>query len=207
MLYQLFLLGLFFSQFTIVTSSLFAQNHSLVNVDLYQCDTNETISNHTVILTNTTLYSCNFTCCGQRNQTSNRNALIIMSNVNLFILDVCQVTTLSSTGACFGRLCYSGDCSNLIDGTLSQNTRNTSAILNKIRSSISSLSWPTLPNSTRAKWIQWKDRNTSSIRSSILIMLLITNISLTLLTLFVIVRSVKYARYIAKKKARRYSLF
>ncbi|CAF1177901.1 unnamed protein product [Adineta ricciae] len=190
MLYQLFLLGLFFSQFTIVTSTLFAQNLSLVNVDLYQCDTNDTISNHTVILTNTTLYSCNFTCCRQRSQTN-----------------ICQVTTLSSTGACFGRLCYSGDCSTLIDGTLSQNTRNTSDILNKIRSSISSLSWPILPNSTRVKWIQWKDKNTSSIRSSILIMLLITNISLTLLTLFVIVRSVKYARYIAKKKARRYSLF
>ncbi|UJR23793.1 hypothetical protein I4U23_026770 [Adineta vaga] len=186
MQFQFVLLCFVFYQFFMITETSVVQNNSFINVHLYQCNTNETISNHTISLTNTTFHPCNFSCCETR-----------YSNI-------CELTAVSSTGRCLGHACYSGACRTLINMTSYRKIPINNVIFNRNLSSISSIHWPILSNFTR---IQWKDKYNTSIRSSLLIILLIINLSLTLITTFIIIKSIKRAKLIAERKSHRYSLF
>jgi hypothetical protein len=202
MQFQIFLFFLLSShQCFIITTALFnhEQNNSLINIHLYQCYTNETIVDNTILNNTDTIFdSCDLDCCltNDSNQTSNFNT--------------CQVTTQSPTGVCLGRLCYPGECDEyvlLTNLTYYEKLMDNTTFMNEIRSSFSSIPWSSFANSTRIQWGVWKNKNDSSIQYSILILLSIVNISLTLLALCVIIKSIKHANKIAEKKAHRYSLF
>ncbi len=114
------------------------------------------------------------------------------------------MTVQSSTNVCLGRLCYSGECDQFLlstNMTFNQKMNNNN---NTIHSSFSSISFV---NTTRITWPLWKDRSDLSIRYSILSLLLIINLSLTLITSFIIIKSIRHAKMLAERKSRRYSLF
>lgn len=112
----------------------------------------------------------------------------------LVYLNTCQVTVQSFTGVCFGRLCYSGECDEFLS---LMNTTSYQKIKNKI---FSSIPWSSFTHSRQIKWPLWIDKN-------ILILLLIVNLFLTLITLFIIIKSIRHAKILAERKSHRYSLF
>jgi len=67
--------------------------------------------------------------------------------------------------------------------------------MNEIRSSFSDISWPS-----------WIDKIRLTIRDTILIILFIVNISLTLLTIIVVIKSIRHANVIADDRSYRYTL-
>jgi len=176
MQFQLFFF--FFFLFSFHTTALSNHNSSL-NIELHQCNTNETIVNSTIIITDEIFNSCDFDCC-----TTNDS-------------NICQVTLQSSTNVCLGRLCYSGVCDEFLSLTnMTFKQKNTTRP-----------SFASIIHSTGIKWPLWEDKSYLSIRYSILILLLIANFSLTLITLFIVIKSIRHAKMIAERKLSRYSLF
>src|SRR5262245_13237532 len=146
-----FQLVLLFHQFFIITNALFNYNqtNSLLNIELYQCDTNETIVNSTIITLDQIFDSCDLNCCTKNN--SNQTSISYSTT--------CQVTVQSSVDACLGRLCYSGDCDHFLSSTN----------MKKLNSIDLSFPWSSSVNSTRIEWPLWKNKSHLSIRYSILI--------------------------------------
>jgi hypothetical protein len=179
--------------------------NSSINIDLYQCHTNTTTFNSTTItidkMFNNQMKSCNVSCCtlDNLNKTSICIEMIFKISFNFVSLvssNICQVTVQSSSGICLGRLCYSGECDNFI--LLANNSydyNNMTTIMNEIRSSFSDISWPS-----------WIDKIRLTIRDTILIILFIVNISLTLLTIIVVIKSIRHANVIADDRSYRYTL-
>ncbi|CAF1007747.1 unnamed protein product [Adineta steineri] len=193
MQYQLFLLGFISHQFFSITNALsnHNQNNSLININLHQCNTNKTVINTTIMMIDPIFNSCNLTCCIE-------NSSNVTSNLN-----TCQVTALSSTGVCLGRICYSGECDQFVSVTnltYYQTILNDTTLLNTIP-------WSTLNNSIGIKWNLWKETGKYTITDYILILLLTTNISLIFVASSVIIKSISNAKMIAERKSRRYSLF
>lgn len=178
MQFEVFLLFLFYFHTTALFNS--NQTNSSLNIELHQCDTNQTIINTTIIILDKRLDSCNRNCCTTKNNSN-----------------ICQVTVQSSTNTCLGRLCYSGECDQFLSET---NTTFKQQLT-------STISWSVYVKSVRIQWPLWSDKSYLSIRYSILILLLIANFSLTLITLFIVIRSIRHAKLIAERKSRRYSLF
>jgi len=116
------------------------------------------------------------------------------------------VTVQSSTNVCLGRLCYSGECDQFLLSTNMTSDQEMN-MNNTTHSSLSSIPWLSFVNTTRITWPLWRDRSYLSIRYSILIFLLIANLSLTLITSFIVIKSIRHAKMLAEKKSRRYSLF
>ncbi|CAF0930603.1 unnamed protein product [Rotaria sordida] len=204
MQFYLFLLFFFFHyQFTFITIAYsindyndFNQNYSSINIDLYQCDTN----NRKLISTTTTIgtifnnleNSCTSSCC-------------ILNNSS----NTCQVTVRSSTNICLGHLCYSGECDHFVlltNLTDENEVKDSTTIMNTFRSPLSYIPWSSLFNKTQTKWSSWIDESGLSIRHTILIILFIANISLTFMTLIVIIKSIRHASAIANRKSYRYTL-
>ncbi|CAF3331251.1 unnamed protein product [Rotaria sp. Silwood1] len=143
------------------------------------------------------MYSCNTSCCASNimNKTNSSNT--------------CQVTVRSSTDICLGRLCYSGECDHFVlltNLTDENKIKNNTTIMNTTRSSFSYTSWSSLVNTTRTKWSSWIDKTGLTMRHTILIILLIANISLTFMALIVVIKSIRHANMIANRKSYRYTL-
>ncbi len=120
------------------------------------------------------------------------------------------MTIQSFSGVCLSRLCYSGECDQFFSSmnmTLNRKMEKNTTIMNTIRSSVASIPWSSVVNSPRLTWSVWREKNALSIRSSILVLLLIANLSLTLITLFIVIKSIRHAKMIAERKLRRYLLF
>lgn len=171
----------FLSLICFYTNALFNNNltNSSFTIELHQCHTNQTIINHTTIIMNKNFSSCTVNCC-KKNDTN-----------------ICQVTVQSSTNTCLSRLCYSGECDQFLSET-------NSSVYQKYTSPIP---WSSYVNSIKITWPSWRDKSFISIRYSILILLLIANFSLTLITLFIVIKAIRHAKMIAERKSRRYSLF
>lgn len=227
MRFHLFLL-FFFSHhlFTLITSAYFTNNYdylnktnSSINVDLYQCTTNATTFNSTTkttidIISNNLLNLCNISCCTSNdlNKTSIYIEIIFKISFHSIFLassNICQVTVQSSTGICLGRLCYSDKCENfalLANITHDYNIKNKTTIMNQISSSFPYIRWSSLVNSTQTKWTSWIDKTGLTIHDTIIIILFITNISLTFVALIVVIKSIRHANIIANEKSYRYTL-
>ncbi|CAF1079380.1 unnamed protein product [Adineta steineri] len=177
------------------------QNNSPINVDLYQCDTNNTIFNNTIInndrIFNNLMHPCNISCC-------------ISNNLNkTIVLNTCQITVRSSTNICVGRFCYSGKCdtfSFLANMIHDDKIENKTTIMDTIHASSGYIPWSSIINSTRTKWTSWIDETSIRIRPIILIILFIISISLTFMTLIVVIKSMRHANIISNRKSYRYTL-
>ncbi len=178
----------------------YSTNNSSINVHLYQCNTNSTILNATTIppidtIFNNLPYSCNINCCTS-NSTSRDIEMMFKNSFNFIYLasiNLCQVTVHTSTGDCLGRICYSGACDQF--SSLANKTKNTTTLMNQLQSSFASI-----------PWFLWIDKTGLTVRHTIIIILLIVNISLTLMTLIVVMKSIRQANIIAEDKAYRYTL-
>ena len=84
--------------------------------------------------------------------------------------------------------------------------RNSSAIMNTIRSSFGAMAWSTLVNSTQTKLTSWVDTASPKFRPAALILLLIVGLALTCATLLLVMKSLRYATVIAGRRAYRYTL-
>lgn len=129
------------------------------------------------------------------------NLTLKISFSYLVFSNVCQVTSQSQTGDCLGRLCYFGECDQFFPSmnlTFNQKMKT----IDTIRSSLSSFI-----NSTQLVWPMWRDQSYLSIRHGILILLLIANLFFTLITFFIVIKSIRHAQMIAARKLSRYSLF
>jgi hypothetical protein len=76
MQFQLFFLFFFsFHEVFTITTALFQYNqtNSSQNIELHQCDTNQTIIHSTVITTDKRFYSCDVNCCTKND--SNRRSI------------------------------------------------------------------------------------------------------------------------------------
>lgn len=226
MRFDLFLLFFFFHHSFISITTAFSTNiydyfnkyNSSINIDFYQCDANITIFNSTTI-TNDTIFnnlidSCNVSCCTSNdfNKTS-IYIKIISKNLFYFISLVssnpCQITVQSSTGICLGRLCYSGTCDNfklLANKTHDSKIKNKTTIMNQIHSSLSHIPWSSVVNSTQTEWSLLINKTGITIRDIILILLFIINISLTLIALVIVIKSIRHANIIADDRSYRYTL-
>jgi hypothetical protein len=119
------------------------------------------------------------------------------------------VTVQSSTNVCLGRLCYSGKCdefSSLANVIRDEKIQNNTTIVNKLSSSLTYMPWSSLVNSTQTKWNSWIDKTGLTIHNSILIILLIASISLTLMAVILVIKSIRHANTIAGNKSYRYTL-
>ncbi len=196
-LYSLF----FFSHYPLIFITIASStnnNNSSINIDFYQCDTNTTTTLNGTTITIDEMILCNVSCC-----TSNSIYIKIISKISFHFVclassNICQVTVQSSTGICLGRLCYSGECDNftlLANTTYDQKIKNKTTIMNLIHSSFSNILWSS-----------WTDKTGLTIRHTILILLFITNISLTCLALIKVIKSIRHANMIAGDKTYRYTL-
>ena len=134
-----------------------------------------------------------------------QNLLLNIQTFHFFNLASCQVTAQSYVGMCLGRLCYPGTCDGFLSSmnqTFTSRTTSTLAMIHTIRSSLSSFVKP-----PRIVWPVWKDRSYLPIRYSILILLLIANFFFTLITLFIVIKSIRQSQILAARKLHRYSLF
>jgi hypothetical protein len=78
MQFQLFLLFFFFFHTTAFFN--YNQTNSSLNIDLYQCNTNQTIVNNTISIIDKIFDSCNLNCCTKNdsNQISILNKKMII---------------------------------------------------------------------------------------------------------------------------------
>ncbi|CAF4053783.1 unnamed protein product [Rotaria sp. Silwood2] len=201
MQFYLFLLIFFFHhQFTFITIASdindytdFNQNYSSINIDLYQCDTN-----NTKLISTTTTIEVIF------------NYLMNPCNTSCYSLNTCQITVRSSTNMCLGHLCYSGECDHFVllatNITHENKVKNNTTIMNTIRSPFYHIPWSSIVNATQTKWSSWVDKTGLTIRRTALIILFIANISLTFMALILVIKSIRQANIIANRKSYRYTL-
>jgi len=216
-LFSLFFFSYHSFIFNAIAYSINNYNSSII-VDLYQCHTNTTTLNSTTItidkIFNNKMNSCNFSCCtlNSLNETSIYIEMIFQISfhfVSLASSNICQVTVQSSNSICLGRLCYSGECNNfalLANHTHHYKNKNETTIMHEIRSSFSDISWPSLVNSTQTNWTLWIDKTGLTIRYTILIILSIVSISLTLMTLIIVIKSIRHAYVVGDERSYRYTL-
>ncbi|CAF4468718.1 unnamed protein product, partial [Rotaria sp. Silwood2] len=171
----------------------FNQNYSSINIDLYQCDTN-----NTKLISTTTTIEVIF------------NYLMNPCNTSCYSLNTCQITVRSSTNMCLGHLCYSGECDHFVllatNITHENKVKNNTTIMNTIRSPFYHIPWSSIVNATQTKWSSWVDKTGLTIRRTALIILFIANISLTFMALILVIKSIRQANIIANRKSYRYTL-
>lgn len=172
------------------------QKPAPIDVHLYQCDTNTTRADDSTLpqesIVSNLIDSCNVTCC-----KSDRSAM-------------CQVTVRGSPNLCIGRLCYSGMCENFssLANLLHHPTieHNSSVIMDRIHASFGTLAWSTVLNSTRTKLIAVLGSTSLRAEPVVLILLLVVGLSLTLVTLMIVIGSLRYASRGSRRSSYRYAL-
>ena len=84
--------------------------------------------------------------------------------------------------------------------------RNKTTFLNQLRSSFTSMSWSSFVNKTQSTWSSWLDQTDPNILHTLIIILFIVNISLTLLALLFVVKSIRRAKLVAEERPYHYTL-
>ena len=84
--------------------------------------------------------------------------------------------------------------------------RNKTTFLNQLRSSFTSMSWSSFVNKTQSTWSSWLDQTDPNILHTLIIILFIVNISLTLLALLFVVKSIQRAKLVAEERPYHYTL-
>ena len=194
------------------------QTISSINIIFYQCDTNKSVFNNITTTIDAILYNlmttCNISCCDSYSFNKSRICIRSMLKISFCFFSLgfaktCQVTVQSRKNICLGHLCYSDDCSNvalLTDTTHHFIIKNKTTTASEIHSSHTHLSLSSLVNVIKTKWASWIDKIGLTIRHTVLIILFIINISLTLMALVVVLKSVRHANIVADRKSYRYTL-
>lgn len=122
---------------------------------------------------------------------------------------LCQVTVHTIEGNCLGHLCYADECDKFISFIIpiaNSTMKNKTTFINQLRSSFTSISWSSFVNKTQTQWSTWFDQTDLNIRHTIIIILFIVNISLTLLALLFVIKSIRRANLVAEERPYHYTL-
>ena len=197
------------------------ETNSSIRTALYQCDSNRTYSNyHTSIaelVFNNAMNSCEKSCCtinktSETSKTKRKARILSQSFCSPLVLvnsDMCEVTVQSVAGVCLGRLCYYGKCdyfSSLANLTIDHQMQKNTTVFQTFQSSLSYIPWSSAVQSSYTQWKFWITRSGLTMRRMIVIILSVLNIFLTLLTLSIVIKSIKHANLMSGRKAYRYTL-
>lgn len=129
--------------------------------------------------------------------------------IDLANFDICSATIRSLDDTCIAQTCYFGTCEEyVLDNNITKSIQknNSENVLSRLRSSFAQMNWTSIVSSGRTRIESLINRLEITRRCFILIILLIVNITLTMIGLSVVLKSIKQAKHIAGRKSYRYTL-